>query len=165
MAATDDAVIVIGPEGSYEDASEVALDLLGVSRDEFRALPPGSLSTLSEAEAAPLREEWERQHPDAAMGRSVIKRPDGTRIAVSFVLRPRDDGRWEAVLRPVAGMVSAPRIVFTVGHVLSEWRAAERRLEELHPDSPDWESVRADIELFRAEYRRLFETQSQSERA
>jgi hypothetical protein len=48
-----------------------------------------------------------------------------------------------------------PTKVYTVGQVLAAWRAAERRLESLSPDTAEWAAARAEIETFRVEYRRL----------
>ena len=52
---------------------------------------------------------------------------------------------------------AAPTIYTTTGEVLAAWRAAERRLEELVPDGPEWRRLEAEIAGFRDEYRRLFE--------
>jgi hypothetical protein len=40
--------------------------------------------------------------------------------------------------------------------ILAEWRAAERVLEGAAPGTTGWEAARADVERFRAEYRRAF---------
>ena len=38
--------------------------------------------------------------------------------------------------------------------ILADWRAAERVLEQSAPGTAGWEAARADVERFRAEYRR-----------
>ncbi len=43
-----------------------------------------------------------------------------------------------------------------IGHVLTEWRAAERRLEDLGEASPMRFAVLSEISRLRAEYQRLF---------
>ena len=40
--------------------------------------------------------------------------------------------------------------------MLGEWRAAERRLAELSPESEDGRRVTAEIELLRHQYHELF---------
>lgn len=44
----------------------------------------------------------------------------------------------------------------TGGEVLAAWRAAERRLTALEPDSQEWAEASQDIERFRTVYHELF---------
>lgn len=164
VPTTEDAVLVLGPEGQYEDASDAALELLGLSLEQLRELPSGALSTQSQADSKALRTAWEKAQPTAAVGQSRIRRADGTELPVAFVLHPRGDGRWEAVIHPVKNADAETKIFLTVGDVLSAWRTAERRLEALTPDSADWLAVQADIASFRAEYRVLFEAHAKRDR-
>jgi PAS domain S-box-containing protein len=157
----NEAVLVVGADGRYEDASAAALDMLGLSLDELRALPPRTLSTTPPDEADALREEWTRLGATAAAGEGNIRRPDGTEIRVRFVLRARTDGRYEAVLQPATTSRSEPLLLYTAGEVLAEWRAAERRLSEIEPGSKEWELLRSEIATFREKYRSLFDLKTQ----
>jgi hypothetical protein len=42
-----------------------------------------------------------------------------------------------------------------VGDVLREWRAAERSLAELTPDTPHWERTLSEIDMLRGRYQEL----------
>jgi hypothetical protein len=46
--------------------------------------------------------------------------------------------------------------MYTNGEVLSQWRAAERRLDELVPGTDDWANAQSEIELWRSTYQALF---------
>jgi hypothetical protein len=62
--------------------------------------------------------------------------------------------RWR---RPWARSGPPPgRSRFTGGRILAEWRAAERELAELRPDSPEAVGVRSEIERLRVLYQDLF---------
>ncbi len=50
----------------------------------------------------------------------------------------------------------AQATVYGLGDVLTAWRAAERRLEEIAAGSPEWRSVRAEIMTLRDSYDDLF---------
>ena len=44
--------------------------------------------------------------------------------------------------------------------VLTEWRAAERALQDLEPGTAAWESTRADVDRLRDEYARAYQRQT-----
>ncbi len=48
--------------------------------------------------------------------------------------------------------------------VLDDWRAAERRLDTMSPNTADWESARADVERLREEYARAYYEHTRSDR-
>jgi PAS domain-containing protein len=152
-----EATIVLGPDGEYENANEAALALLGLSLEELRSLAAGALSTLDPSESADLRERWQQANPDAAIGRSTVRRADGSQLAVRFVLRRVPGGRWEANLRPLDRPLTRPALFLSVGDVLAAWRAAERRLDVLDPDSAESVQIKEEIEALRDEYRVLFD--------
>jgi len=59
--AQEPAIVVTRADGTYLDANPAALDLFGVSRDEFLASRPGDW-TVEEPDAAgneAFREQWE----------------------------------------------------------------------------------------------------------
>lgn len=57
-------------------------------------------------------------------------------------------------LRPIA--TTPPR---AINVVLTEWRAAERRLQDEAPATAAWESARADVDRLRDEYARAYHAQ------
>ncbi len=155
----DEARFVVAPDGRVEEANEPALDLLGVTLEELRAAPPGAFNASGEAEAAEaMREAWETTRATAVMGETTIRRADGERVHVRYVVRVRDDGKYVFGIRRLTGRAPSPDAVFaSAGQALAAWRAAERRLEELLPGSPDWERVQQEVASLRGEYRRLFQ--------
>ena len=77
-------------------------------------------------------------------------------MRVRFAIASLEDGRFFAVLSPTRGSTKAPANVFTGGRILSEWRAAERRLTEVSPGSEEATRIEAEIERLRAHYQDLF---------
>ena len=157
--ADSDATVVIGADGSFDEASAAALELLGLSIDELRALPPGALSTKSTEDQENLRGAVEHARPDAVAGVTTIRRGDGSRLGVRFVIRRRDDGRWEAVFASL-DRPQASRTYKTAGSVLTAWRDAERRLDEVPGGSDEERELIAEISRLRADYRELFDRAS-----
>jgi PAS domain S-box-containing protein len=152
-----EATILVDRDGHYIDASPSALALLGVSLEELRSLPPGSISAeqIDEAEREARRAAFVESGVSSAVGATTIQRPDGRRLHVRFFVDAQPDGRFLARLRPTEEEPDQPTKVYTVGQVLAAWRAAERRLESLSPDTAEWAAAQAEIERFRVEYRRL----------
>ncbi len=60
------------------------------------------------------------------------------------------------MLEPVAGPTEQPTTMYTAGQVLAEWRAAERRMITIPPDTAQWHHAQAEIDLFRQRYQELF---------
>lgn len=150
--------VILNSDGTTEDANAAALEMLGVSLEVLKSLPPGALSPEPPdpvGEAA-FREQWESEgQPDIA-GQATVKRLDGSQIRVKFGLTPLDDGRFVAVMEPVDGEPDAAPVVYTAGQVLAEWRAAERRLMEIPEGSAEWRAIHRDIEMFRTRYQDIF---------
>jgi PAS domain S-box-containing protein len=150
--------MVINADGTTADASPEALALLGLTLDELRALPPGALSPepADPAAEAAFREQWEGQGSPDIAGEATVRRLDGTSIRVKFGITPIEDGRFMAMLEPVAGPTEQPPTLYTAGQVLAEWRAAERRLITIPPETPEWHHTQAEIDTFRQRYQELF---------
>lgn len=151
--------LILNPDGSTADANAAALELLRVTIDELRALPPGAFSPEPPDPAASeaFRQEWERQGSPDMGGEGTIRRLDGSEVRVKFGVTPTDDGRFVAIMEEVATAVQAPPVLYTGGQVLAEWRAAERRLAEIPEGSAEWQAVTREIETFRARYHALFD--------
>ena len=75
---------------------------------------------------------------------------------MKFGISPIEEGRFVAVMEPVATTVDAPPSLYTAGQVLAEWRAAERKLADVPEGSAEWRAVSRDIESFRARYHEFF---------
>jgi PAS domain-containing protein len=155
----DDAVIFVTADGRYEDASPSALKLLGISLEELRASAPDRFQPKppDPEESAAFRSEWERQGSPGLGGVATIKRGDGTLARVRFTITQTDDGRYRALMREVDEPVSRRPRVYTLGEVLAEWRAAERRLTSIPAGSSEYAAIQDDIKALRADYQRLFD--------
>jgi hypothetical protein len=152
------ASLTVLADGRLEDATPDALELLGVTLDELRELPPGAFSADApdpEGDAA-FRAEWESSGRPDVGGEGTLRRLDGSRVRVRFAITPSLDDRFVVVLEAVGGATEAPPIVFTGGEVIARWRAAERRLETLEEGSPEAASVQAEIDHLRGLYQGLF---------
>ena len=153
-----EAVVSLDAAGRYVDANPTALELLGVSLEEFLASPPNrfAVEPTSDAERVALRAEWEAGGGRPVVGTAGLKRGDGTTIRISYAVETAGDG-LRARLWQIEGSPVAPLSVFTVGDVLREWRAAERDLAELVPGTAEWARRLSEIELLRAKYQELFQ--------
>lgn len=151
--------LILNPDGSTADANAAALELLRVTLDELRALPPGAFSPEPPDPVATeaFREQWEREGSPDLGGEGTIRRLDGSEVRVKFGITPTDDGRFVAIMEEVASPVDAPQVLYTGGQVLALWRAAERRLAEIPEGSAEWQAVTREIEIFRSRYHALFD--------
>lgn len=154
-----EAVIRIDASGRYIGANRPALELLGVTLAELRASSPErfAMRSTNQSEQAAFRAEWEAGGSWPLVGTMGLKRADGTTIRVSYAMETARSG-FQARLWRVEGSPEAPPSVFTVGIVLSEWRAAERSLNELVPGSPEWNRTLTEIELLRETYQEIFKS-------
>jgi PAS domain-containing protein len=152
------ARVILNPDGTIATANEAALQLYGASLAELQAAPPGAFSANAqspEAQAA-LREAWESQGQPDLVGETTIRALDGSQRRVAFGITRLGDGRFAAILRPLDQPVENELKVFTAGQVLARWRAAERKLEAIEPESPEAVSIKGEIDRFRAAYQLLF---------
>lgn len=152
------ATIILAADGTAEDATPQALELLGVTLERLRQLPPGAFAATPpdpEGDTA-FRAEWEQAGAPDIGGEATIQRLDGAKVRIKFAIARLDDGRFRAVLERAGGSTESAPLVYTAGQVLAEWRAAERRLAELTPDDPDYARITADIESFRSRYQEMF---------
>jgi PAS domain S-box-containing protein len=156
--SVDEIRLILTADGTVEDASPAALRLLGVTLEELRTAAPGTFSTEPpdpEADAA-FREAWTGVGSGPIAGRATLKRKDGSLRRVRYVIAPRSDGSFAAVLEPIDERVDARSTAVVVGDVLAAWRAAERRLEEVVPDSSEWQHLQTEIRALRDRYQDLF---------
>jgi PAS domain-containing protein len=153
----DEATLLINADGTYADGNAAALEILGVTQEELRRLPAQALSMESDrALAEDLRLSWGEDGSQPLVGQGTVKRPDGGLVRVKFLLVPRRDGHFVAILRPSGDATDLPASLFTTGQILSTWRAAERRLEAVAAGSAEWRAIQIEIDAFREQYQRLF---------
>ncbi len=151
-----DARIWIGPDAAVIGATDGALDLLGLSLAELQALPPGGLSLEADVQAAEgFEAEWRKAGERPIFGSGTVRLLDGRLVRVRYVINPLPDAGFEVILERSRENVSAAPRMFTAGSVLSAWRAAERRLAEIDPDSPEWPTAKRESDHFRDEFRRV----------
>ena len=152
-----EAVITLDAVGRYMDANAAALELLGVTLAELRTSAPDrfTMRPATDAEQAALRAEWATDGRLPLVGTAGLRRGDGTTLRVAYAVEPGPSG-FRARLWRVDGSPLAPSTLFTVGAVLREWRAAERELAELVPDTPEWARTLSEVELLRGRYEELF---------
>lgn len=162
----DEATVLINADGTYADASPPALELLGVARAELLAMGPGSFAVQPPDQEAyrALRDAWRGSGSPDIGGETTILRGDGTKARLRFVMTVQDDGRYLAMLEAAGGELDRPTAVFTLGDVLTQWRAAERRLETLEVGGEEWQAVVSDITSLRDRYQRIFQAKSRSDR-
>ena len=158
MGVAEDARLILNADGTIADANEAALKLYGASLDELRAAPAGAFSANPEPPDAQtaFRETWESEGKPDLVGEASVKRLDGTLLRVWFGITRMPDGRFAAILRALDQPTEDAPKVFTAGQVLAQWRAAERELQAIAPESPEASMLEREIDRFRRAYQRIF---------
>jgi len=157
--AGEPAVVVVRGDGTYVDANDAALEIFGVSRDAFLASKSSDWTDDRpdpNADTA-FRQQWTAAGEPDLGGATTIVRPDGQRRRIRFVITHGSGDEYVAVLEPLPEPTTNPTVLFTAGSVLAEWRAAERRLEAVPADSPEWQATTERIQALREQYHRLFD--------
>jgi PAS domain-containing protein len=152
-----EAVIELDVAGHYVDANAAALELLGVSLAELRVAAPDrfAINPTADADREVLRAKWASDSERPLVGTAGLRRGDGTTIRVGYAIEAADPG-FRARLWEVEGSPDAPASAYNVDDVLREWRAAERELSELTPDTPEWTRAMGEIDMLRGMYQELF---------
>jgi len=151
-----DARLVLASDARILSASPAALDLLGLTLDELQALPPGSMTLEEDRDQdGAFGQAWEGGGRAPILGSATARLPSGRMIRLRYLIQVLETGNFEVVLEASPESIAKPSRMYTVGSVLSAWRAAQRRLEVLEVGSLEWTSAQEDSEKFRAEYRRL----------
>lgn len=158
----DEAAVILGPDGHFEDASPRALELLGLSLEQLRGLSPRALMAMAGDESEALSETWKAPGPKAAGGEATVVRPDGRALRIRFLLTTIETGKYKVSLMPLSAPPSEGFVVYTLPEVLAAWRAAERRLAEATPGSPEWQELQAEIDAFRRRYQSLHQAKQQA---
>jgi PAS domain-containing protein len=159
MVWTGAATVFIGTDGSYLDADDAALELLGVaSVEQLRSLPPDVFAGLppDPAEQEAFRKAYYASRAQGVLGEGALRRLDGELVRVRTAILEEPDGRFRALFyvtqRPTTDLSAR---VYRIGDVLGEWRAAERRLEAVDLATPEGAAVMREVDLLRAQYQEL----------
>jgi PAS domain-containing protein len=138
-------------------ANAAALELLGVSLTELRASQPDrfAMRPPNDADQAALRTQWETGGTQPLVGTAGLRRADGTTIRVSYAIEADTSG-FRVRLWRIEGAPEASPSVYTVGDMLSEWRAVERDLAVLAPGTPECVRTLNENELLRDRYQEIF---------
>jgi hypothetical protein len=156
----DAAALRIDAVGRWLDASEQALDLLGVpSVDALRALPPDAFSPqpADPAERAAFAEAYATSLAQGLLIEGPFRRLDGELVRARAAVLSDGDGGYRLLFYPVERpTTNRTTKVFTIADVLREWRGAERRLVALEPRSEEARRLSGEIELLRLTHDRLF---------
>lgn len=148
--------ILLSADARVLGASDGALELLGVTLDELRHLPRGSLSLAEDrAASAGFDEAWQGSGRMPVFGAGTIRLPAGGLQRVRYLITPHPDGSYEVLIQSTDESTSDPPRTYTIGTVLSAWRAAERQLAALAEGEPEWTLVQEEIAHLRDEYHRL----------
>jgi PAS domain-containing protein len=153
------AAVTIDATGRYLDATETALELLGVpSVEALRATEPSVFSPTppDPEEQAAFQEAYTASAARGLLVESAIRRTDGELVRARTAVLPEGDGFRvviDAIERPTQNLSVR---VYTISDVLAEWRQAERRLVELDAASEEAARVAEQIELFKGQYQLMF---------
>lgn len=159
MPWTRAATVFLDREGRYLDADELALDLLGVSSveelrtlsgDVFAAVPPDPI----EQEA--WREAYFASQAEGVLAEGAFRRLDGELVRVRSAIMKEPDGRFRALFYPIERpTTNLAAKTYRIGDVLSEWRAAERKLAEIDPASAEGAALQGQVDVLRSQYQEL----------
>jgi len=160
MVWTRAATVMLDRDGRYLDADKAALDLLGVaSVEELRTTPPDTFAAVppDPEEQEAWRKAYFASRAEGVLAEGAFRRPDGELVRVRTAIMEEPDGRFRALFYPIERpTTNLAAKTYRIGDVLSEWRAAERRLADLDPESDEGRTVQGDVELLRAQYQQLF---------
>lgn len=155
------ATLVFDATGTFLEADEAALELLGVaSVEELRST---SLTRFAPHphdpdEEAALRAAYFATAAGGVLAEVTFRRLDGELVRVRAAVIDEGDGRFRTLFYPIEHPTDAlaPRL-YRIAEVIAEWRSAERRLVEVDPASEEAERIRADIRLLREQHQVMFQ--------
>jgi hypothetical protein len=154
------AALRIDAAGHWLDATDEALDLLGVpSVDVLRGLPADAFAAEppDPAERSALADAYDAAFAEGMLIEGPVRRFDGELVRARTAVMPDRDGAFNLLVVPLErGTRDLSSHVLTISEVLQEWRSSERRLVALDPDSAEAQRVRDEIEALRQAHRRLF---------
>ncbi len=153
------ATVILDREGRYLDADDAALELLGVaSVEEFRTMSPAVFAAVppDPEEQDAWRKAYFASRAEGVIAEGAVRRTDGELVRIRTAILEEPDGRFRALFytieRPTTNVAAR---VFRIGDVLSEWRAAERQLREVDPNSREGRDLQREVDLLREQYQQL----------
>jgi PAS domain-containing protein len=154
------AAMRVDATGRWLDASQEALDLLGVpSVDALRALPPDAFrpEPADPAEQAAFQEAYATSLAQGLLIEGPFKRLDGELVRARAAILADAAGDYRLLFYPVERpTTNRSTKVFTIADVLAEWRGAERRLVTLDGGSEEAQRLTGEIAVLRMTHERLF---------
>ena len=155
------ATLRIDATGRWLDASDEALDLLGVpSVEALRALPSDAFrpEPADPAEQAAFQEAYATSLAQGLLIEAPFRRLDGELVRARAAVLGDDAGDYRLLFYPIERPTTDRTTkVFTIADVLAEWRGAERRLVTLDGSSAEGRRLAAEIEVLRRTHERLFQ--------
>lgn len=153
------AVVMLDREGRYLDADDAALALLGVASVEaFRAMSPEDFAAVppDAVEQEAWRKAYFASRAEGVLAEGAFRRTDGELVRIRTAILEEPDGRFRAMFYPVERpTTNLTAKLYRIGDVLAEWRAAERRLDEVDPDSHTGRELHREVALLREQYQQL----------
>jgi PAS domain-containing protein len=155
------AALRIDAAGRWLDASDEALDLLGVpSVDALRALPSDAFAPepADPVEQAAFEEAYATSLAQGLLIEGPFRRLDGELVRARAAVLADGDDAYRLLFYPVERPTTDRSTkVFTIADVLAEWRGAERRLVTLDGASDEARRLAGEIEVLRRTHERLFD--------
>jgi PAS domain S-box-containing protein len=143
--------------GNFLDADEATLEIFGRARADV--VGHNATEFMVQAPTPPEREaleaEWQRAGSPDVEGSASIRRPDGSIVRVRFLITPQPGGGSTAVIEPLRQDTTTSTTIRTVGEALAQWRAAERRLYVMDPDTEEAMAIYAEVAALRFRYQEL----------
>lgn len=168
MPWTSAATVMLDRDGRYLDADERALELLGVSSvDALRDTPPETFAAVppDPVEQEAWRKAYFASRAEGVLAEVAFRRLDGELVRVRTAILEESDGRFRALFYPIERpTTNLSAKVYRIADVLDEWRAAERRLADIDPDSPAGRELQRDVDVLRAQYQQLVKAKERSDR-
>ncbi|HEX5148514.1 MAG TPA: hypothetical protein VFW02_05495 [Candidatus Limnocylindrales bacterium] len=154
------AAVILDREGRYLDADDAALELLGVaSVEEFRSMSPAAFAAVppDPEEQEAWRKAYFSSRAEGVLAESALRRTDGELVRIRTAIIEEPDGRFRALFYPIERpTTNLSAKIYRIGDVLAEWRAAERKLAEVDPESDEGIALAAEVALLRSQYQELF---------
>lgn len=123
--------LVADRQGRYLEADDAALELLGLTLEELRAMRVGDLSGPHAELAATVWRRLAATGQDMSSGEGTLYLPSGAEVRVRYLrIAAVPNGRYELLIEPIgADRADRPPVSDRPAIVLREWRAAEREAE------------------------------------
>ena len=93
------ARILVGADSTVIEATDAALEIVGMTLEDLRALPPGGMSVEQDRSgSAEFEAAWAETGRGPILGAGTIRLLDGRLIRVRYLVTPQSDGTYEVIL-------------------------------------------------------------------